>query len=85
MVKNRYNVRFKRRIVEEAWSEDRNIRPTACKYNLSPSMIRKWKKAFNNTPILSKETGFRIVAKNSNVKDGDIYATLKTFLEERRE
>ena len=85
MVKNRYNVRFKRKVVAEAWSEERNIRRTARKYNIHPSMIRRWKAAFRANLVLSKENGFRIISRNGNVKDGDIYDGLKTFVDARRD
>lgn len=31
-------------IVEEAYSQENNIKPTACKHDVQPSQIRRWKK-----------------------------------------
>lgn len=42
----------KRKIVEEAFASERNVKPTARKYGIQPSNIRRWKKTLDT---MSKE------------------------------
>lgn len=44
MKKFNYKLKQKKRIVEEARSKERNLKPTAKKYKIQPNQIRRWEK-----------------------------------------
>ena len=83
----------KKVIVDEAYSQDKNIRPTALKYSVQPNQIRRWKKTLDS--ILRQEdlsdSRLQHILELKSTQTGrpkkdqdEVYSKLKEFYDERR-
>ena len=85
-------VKEKKAIVEEAYEQEKNLKPTARKYNVQPSQIRRWKKKldeFENEEGLTSAKKKRILSsktlhKGCARKDENKYDELKLYFENLR-
>jgi len=74
-------------IVEEAYSKENNIKPTANKHNVQPSQIRRWKKRLEilfgqDEMTEAKKTHILSLKSTQNGrprKDNEAYDSLKLY------
>ena len=79
-------------IVEEAYSKENNIKPTACKHNVQPSQIRRWKKRLEtllgqNGMTEAKKNhilSLKSTQKGRHRTDNEAYESLKLYYENVR-
>ena len=85
-------VKEKKAIVEKAYEQEKNLKPTARKYNVQPSQIRRWKKKldeFENEEGLTSAKKKRILSsktlhKGCTQKDENKYYELKLYFQNLR-
>jgi len=79
-------------IVDEAYHIERNIKPTALKYDVQPSQIRRWKKRLdqllNQDGMTDEKKSHILTLKSTQTggprKENDVYDLLKLYYENIR-
>ena len=93
MTKVYLTLREKKIIVDEAYSRRNNIKPTADKYVIQPSQIRRWKKHIDSILFQSDLSDSKIehvltlksTQKGAPMKDDDeVYSKLRKFYDDTR-
>jgi transposase-like protein len=68
-------------IVDEAYSQDNNVKPTARKYNVSPAQIRRWMKQKASLADRIDQIGHcKVVQKGRPAKNAASFDSLRSFI-----